>query len=92
LNHRATELAVRAERGFLKELQGGCQVPIAALAHLEGEAVILRGMVADVDGSEVLRDEERGASDVPEAIGASLAGRLLVAGADRILARIFGET
>jgi hydroxymethylbilane synthase len=49
-------------------------------------------MVADVDGSEVLRDEERGASDVPEAIGASLAGRLLVAGADRILARIFGET
>lgn len=91
LSHDPTEVIVRAERAFLKELQGGCQVPIAGFGRLNGETVYLTGMVAELDGSKVIRDEITGKKDQVEEIGVALARRLLDAGAGRILARIYGE-
>ena len=91
MNHRPTELVVRAERAFLETLEGGCQVPIAAYGRIDRDNLILRGMVADLDGSRIIRDEMRGNQDGPEAIGITLARRLLSSGADQILSRFYGS-
>lgn len=91
LNHGVTELAVRAERAFLKTLEGGCQVPIGGHAFLGENGLNLEGMVAELDGSRIIRDGLTGSMDSPEEIGVTLAERLLGAGADRILARIYGK-
>jgi hydroxymethylbilane synthase len=55
LNDEPTMLAVRAERAFLQALEGGCQVPIGALAVPDGDGALLHGMIADVDGARVVR-------------------------------------
>ena len=91
MNHEPTEVTVRAERAFLKELEGGCQVPIAAHGILDGDSLILKGMVAELNGSRVIRDQLIGQKDSPEDIGVSLARSLLASGADQILARIYGK-
>jgi hydroxymethylbilane synthase len=91
LNHEPTEVAVRAERSFLKELEGGCQVPVAGFASLNAEEVYLRGMVAELDGSRIVRDEITGKKDQAEEIGIKLAGKLLDSGARDILSRIYGR-
>jgi hydroxymethylbilane synthase len=92
LNHESTALTVRAERAFLKELQGGCQVPIAGYARLDGDALSLEGLVAELDGSRVIRDALTGTRQDPEAIGIELADRVLAAGADRILEAIYSNS
>jgi len=89
LNHRPTEIAVRAERAFLKRLEGGCQVPIAGYGIIEGGNIILKGMVAELDGSLIIKDEVKGSVDQPEDLGLALAERLLGEGADRILAEVY---
>ncbi len=89
LDHGATKEAVLAERAFLKELEGGCQVPIGALAVLEGEALRLEGMVAELDGSNVIRQTLRGDRRKGEEIGVALAKAILAAGGKRILAGIY---
>jgi hydroxymethylbilane synthase len=91
LNDLETELAARAERAFLKELEGGCQVPLAGYARVERDLMVMDGMVAELDGSKILRQEIRGAKDKPEELGIALARRLLSAGADRILEKIYGR-
>ncbi len=90
LNHERTEVTVRAERAFLNKLEGGCQVPIAAYSRLEREDIILQGLVAELDGSRVIKDEVRGKKNRPEDIGTALADRILTAGGDKILAQIYG--
>ena len=89
MNYKPTEVAVRAERAFLRELEGGCQVPVAAYGRLSGDSIILKGMVAELDGSRIIKDEIRGQKDSPEDVGISLARRLLSSGAAEILARIY---
>jgi hydroxymethylbilane synthase len=91
LNHRETEVTVKAERAFLKELEGGCQVPLGAFCRAEKGQLHLEGMVAELDGSRVLRDQVTGAEDDAEEMGIILARRLLAAGADEILERIHGQ-
>ena len=91
LNHDETEVTVKAERSFLKELEGGCQVPIAAFCQVRGKALHLEGMVAELDGSKVIRDEISGERNEAEDIGVRLARRLLASGADKILERIYGK-
>jgi hydroxymethylbilane synthase len=85
LNHRATELACRAERAFLRSLGGGCQYPIAAHAVVEGDELKLEGLVAKPDGSVIIRDRLSGPSDQPEKIGATLGDRLIERGASSLL-------
>jgi hydroxymethylbilane synthase len=91
LNHEPTRITVGAERAFLKELKGGCQVPIAAFAHLNGQRLHLQGMVAELDGSSLLRDHLTDNKDKAEDLGINLARKLLDAGADRILADIYDK-
>jgi hydroxymethylbilane synthase len=90
LEHAPTRTMVRAERALLHRLQGGCQVPIAAHATLAGSDVTLEGLVASVDGKEIIRDRVRGTVTDPESIGIQLAERLLAGGGDRILQAIYG--
>ena len=90
LNHDETEVTVRAERAFLKELEGGCQVPIAAFSLIDGEGIRLQGLVAELDGSRIIKDEASGMKGNPEDIGTTLADKILTLGGDKILARIYG--
>ncbi|HEY4485840.1 MAG TPA: hydroxymethylbilane synthase [Nitrospiria bacterium] len=80
---------VRAERSLLKRLEGGCQVPIAALARLREGRLSLDALVASVDGSRVIRESASGDPAQPEALGLTVAERLLSRGADAILREIY---
>ncbi len=90
LNHAPSQTAVLAERALLHRLQGGCQVPIAAHATLAGTKVIVEGVVASVDGKELIRDRAEGSLQDPQSIGIQLAEQLLERGADKILRAIYG--
>ena len=81
LDHLETRLACLAERAFLRGLGGGCQLPIAAHAILEGDSLILEGLVARPDGSEIWRDRLSGPHDQADNIGSSLAALLTNRGA-----------
>jgi hydroxymethylbilane synthase len=90
LDHRETHVAVRAERAMLKRLGGGCQVPIAAWATVEADAILLRGLIAATDGVTVIRGEARGTVGEPETVGRDLAEDLLARGGQAILGAILG--
>ena len=90
LDHADTHTAVRAERAMLRRLGGGCQVPIAALARLEGEAIHLRGLIASTDGATLVSGERQGVREQPEAVGHALAEDLLDRGGQAILKDIDG--
>ena len=91
MNHPPTEWAVRAERSFLQRLEGGCQVPIGGLARFDGDELVLEGMVAELDGSRLLRDEVRGKKEQAAELGNFLAEGLLGGGAGEILERVYGK-
>lgn len=94
LDDPATRAAVLAERAFLRCLEGGCQVPIAAYATVptEGEGgkrtLHLRGLVGSLDGREIVRGEQDGTTNAPEEVGTALAEELLSRGARRILEEV----
>ena len=85
LDHCETRLACLAERAFLRGLGGGCQLPIAAHARLEGELLKLDGLVAKPDGSKRLQESLSGPPETAEALGASLAATLMERGAGALL-------
>ena len=89
LNHGETALAVRAERAFLKKLEGGCQAPIGAFAFIDGKEIVIHGMISELNGEKIIRDSLTGKSEEPEKAGEDLAARLLDMGADKILAEIY---
>lgn len=91
LHHIATAQAVLAERAMNRTLEGGCQVPIGCYAIHREQDFWLRGLVAEPDGSQVIYDEVHGAPEDGEAMGTALAKRLLAAGADGILKRVYGQ-
>lgn len=88
LDHRDTAVCVKAERAFLERLEGGCQVPIAALGVLKKNRLQLTGLVADPDGRKCLRDRLEAEPEEAEDLGKSLAEELLDRGADEILSNI----
>jgi len=92
LDHYATRVAVEAERSFLMELQGGCQVPIAGFARLKDKSLLLDGLVADLDGGTIFRDTVIGLPEKAKELGAALAHMLLDAGAGKILEKIYGRS
>ncbi len=87
--HEPTEIAVTAERAFLARLEGGCQVPIAGLALVEGDRVAMEGLVGSIDGRTLIRD--RGEGPVAEAarVGRELAEKILDRGGRAILAEVY---
>ena len=92
LDHEPTRLTVKAERAFLKELEGGCQVPIAAFARLIGTKLHLKGLVAELDGSGLVMDEITGTAAQAGRLGVELARKLLASGADKILKHVYGKS
>jgi len=96
LNHEDTSYCVRAERAFLKRLEGGCQVPIAAHAVIEHRTqntqIIIEGLVGSLKGETIVRDRISGSIDMAEDLGIELAERLLNAGAREILEDVYGRS
>ncbi|MDE3739232.1 hydroxymethylbilane synthase [Metapseudomonas resinovorans] len=91
LHHQDTALRVTAERALNKRLNGGCQVPIACYAVLEGDQLWLRGLVGQPDGGQLLRAEARAGVADAEALGVKVADELLELGAEAILKAVYGE-
>ena len=91
LEHTPTSQRCLAERAFLRELEGGCQVPIGVNSSIEGDDLVLTGMVASLDGKRLIRNQSRGSRTNPEAIGIDLANQLKGQGAGEILQEIFQE-
>lgn len=91
LEHKETRICVLAERAMNRKLQGGCQVPIGAFAVLNQNELWLRGLVGQLDGSEILRSEIKGEATQAEQLGTQLAEQLLALGADRILDAVYRQ-
>ncbi|HHB77124.1 MAG TPA: hydroxymethylbilane synthase, partial [Desulfobulbus sp.] len=92
LHDQNTALTVAAERAFLLRLEGGCQVPIGAHATLSGKTITLTGLIAGVDGTRVLREQQSAPVDQAEQLGKSLADILLSRGGKAILDEVYRET
>jgi len=93
LAHHTTTLCVTAERAMNTRLNGGCQVPIACFAELDGSGstMTVRGLVGEPDGSRILRSELSGPATDGEKLGNAVAEALLAQGAQEILARLDHE-
>ncbi|GBD97500.1 MAG TPA: hydroxymethylbilane synthase [Nitrospirae bacterium] len=89
LNHEETSICVRAERAFLKKLEGGCQVPIAAYAELKDGDIVIKGLVGSLKGETLIKNVMQGKPEDAESLGKSLAEKLLSRGADKILAEVY---
>ncbi len=89
INHWKTEIEIRAERAFLKTLQGGCQVPIAALAKSKNGVLTVEGKILSLDGSLCFHQKIAGSESNPEKLGEKLAKNLLNAGAKEIINEIY---
>ncbi len=88
--HRPTRIAVTAERALLTRLEGGCQVPIAGYATLQGDTLTLDGLVASLDGKRYIRRVLSGSADEAVSLGTRVAEQLLDGGAQPILQEIYG--
>lgn len=86
-----TTTCLLAERALNERLQGGCQVPIGGFAELDGEQLRLRGLVASLDGSQIIRVEHQANASEAKALGVKVAEELLAKGADKILAEVYGK-
>ncbi|MBI4682033.1 MAG: hydroxymethylbilane synthase [Nitrospirae bacterium] len=91
LNHEETSVCVRAERAFLKRLEGGCQVPIAAYAKLDNSKLIIEGLVGSLDGKTLIKAGIEGKPEEAETLGIALAEKLLSKGAKEILDEVYGH-
>ena len=89
LNHPPTAAAVSAERALLRRCEGGCQVPIAAHGVVTGEHLTLTGLIASVDGREIIKEVAEGSFHEPEKLGEGLADLLLAQGGKRILEEVY---
>ena len=103
LDHRETSRCVRTERSFLKKLEGGCQVPIAAYARIDNNPppcpplvkgckvglLVIDGLVGSVDGKRIVRGHIEGSPDDYESLGIKLAEDLLSQGAREILSEVY---
>jgi len=89
LNDPNSRAATTCERALLNSLGGGCQVPIGAFAEIKNGKLHLESIVADPDGSKVLRDSRDGTD--PEKLGNEAGASLLGRGGDQILEAVYGR-
>ena len=92
IHHENTYKAVLAERALLKELEGGCQVPIGAFAEVRQNGLFLDALVGSLDGNLTFRKKMRGSASNPDKLGKDLAKALIKAGAKSILDEIYRTT
>jgi hydroxymethylbilane synthase len=91
LEDAATRKVMDAERAFAERLGGSCQSPIAAYAELDADRITMRGLVAEPDGSRLLKSTVSGSAENPAALGRQLAERMLGDGAGPLLERLRGN-
>lgn len=92
IDHQESHQAISAERAFLKRLEGGCQIPIGALGTVNNGYLRLEGVVASLDGKQLVRSYLEGYAGEAAGIGAELAERLVQLGAGEILCKMRQET
>ncbi|MEO0867340.1 MAG: hydroxymethylbilane synthase [Cyanobacteria bacterium J06642_11] len=92
LEHVPTAQRCYAERAFLRELEGGCQVPIGVNTVIEGDTLTLTGIIASLDGQTLVKDTISGPVETADEMGTTLAKQAKEAGAQEILAAIAAET
>jgi len=88
LNHGESMTSVAAERSFLRRLKAGCHAPVGVYCRVEGDGMQITGMIADIDGSCMVRRSMRGGSEAAEQIGVMLAEEVIDAGGSDILKKI----
>ncbi len=91
IEHVPTRDRCLAERAFLRDLEGGCQVPIGVNTEINGDTLTLTGIVASIDGQKLVKDTVSGAAKDAEQLGNQLAQLLRQQGAQEILEEIFTE-
>jgi hydroxymethylbilane synthase len=91
LNDPAARAATTCERALLNRLGGGCQVPIGAYAQVKNGRLHLEAIVADPDGSKLLRESRDGDLNNPEQLGNAVGETLLSRGGDEILEAVYGR-
>jgi len=89
LEHKESHEAVLGERGFLRKLEGGCQVPIACFGNISDGKISLTGLVASIDGKNIIKESCSGDAAGAAALGESLAETLLEKGAGEILKSVY---
>jgi len=85
VNHPETEACIRAERSFLKTMQGGCSIPVFGYAHLQGSTVILKGGIISLDGKNVIKAKHSGSIEDVKELGEAVAQEVLTNGGADIL-------
>ncbi|MFW5830654.1 MAG: hydroxymethylbilane synthase [Prolixibacteraceae bacterium] len=88
INHVPTWDAIEVERGFLRSIEGGCQVPVGCYSKMEGDRIVITGFVASLDGNTYLLEQESGPVNEGRKIGERLSEKLIKRGAAQILADI----
>ncbi|MHB8069987.1 MAG: hydroxymethylbilane synthase [Desulfobaccales bacterium] len=91
LDDPVTHTAVRAERSFLARLEGGCVVPVAGLGRLQDGVLTFEALIGDLEGRNLIRGDITGAPAEADALGRTLAERLLDQGGREILSQIYGR-
>lgn len=91
LDHEETHVCVRAERAFLKKLEGGCQVPIAAYAQLIDGRIVIEGLVGSLDGKTLIKERMEGPPEEAASLGTECAEKLLAKGAKEILDEVYNQ-
>jgi len=92
LNDPDSTITVSGERAFLKRLEGGCQVPVAAYGTRKGSTLRLDGIVGTVDGKRLIKHRLEGPIEKAESLGVELAEILLNQGAGEILDEVYGKS
>ena len=85
LNDNDTIAAVTAERAYLREVQGGCQVPVGVHGEVNGDQLLLEATILKIDGTREVREQICGSCSEAEALGIKLAQQMLAAGGKEIL-------
>jgi len=91
LNHNETEICLKAERSFLKTMDGGCSVPVFCIASLEGDNIHINGGVISLDGLKEIRRQKTGSINNPLKLGFELASEVLTSGGKEVLDEIKQE-
>ena len=87
-NHKETSLRLRAERAYLSVLEGGCSIPVFALANISGDQLTLKGGIVSLDGNKRISIVVEGNANEPEKLGQELADEVFSVGGKTILDQI----
>jgi hydroxymethylbilane synthase len=92
VNHSATEDCVRAERAFLKTLEGGCSIPAFCYAHFEGPLLTIKGGIISLDGQKIIKAKRTGPPVDGKELAVEVATEVLVNGGNQILSSIRNQS